>query len=109
MARVRDLTTEAGFQRAVVDQAHRSGWTTNHTYRAKLADGTWRTTTTLKGMPDLMLVKPGQLGFLELKKPGGEATPEQVAVVALLQTVPGVWAYVVHPSDWPEIVELLTS
>lgn len=109
MPRTRDLTTEAGFQSEVIRQAKKSGWTVNHTYRAKLHDGTWRTTTTLKGMPDLMLVKPGRLGFLELKRPGADPSPEQVAVVALLQTVPGVFAYIVHPSDWPDIVELLAA
>lgn len=105
----RDFSTEKGFQTEVLRIARRAGWTCNHTYKAKLRDGTWRTTTTLKGMPDLTLIKPGRLGFLELKKPGEHPSPEQEAVVALLQTVPGVFAHIVWPADWPMLMDLLTG
>lgn len=106
-ALVRDLS-EAEFQKAVVTLARRHGFLVNHVYRSKLADGSWRTTTTYKGFPDLTLVKRRRLVFLELKKVGESATVEQRRWIATAQTVPGIEAWVVDATDWPEVHALIT-
>lgn len=107
--RARDFDTEAAFQREIIRIAKRAGWRVNHCYRAKLADGTWRTTTTWVGWPDLELVKPGRHGWLEVKGVGGVADPEQLETIALLQTIPGAFAFIVWPADYDAVVELLTA
>lgn len=100
---------EAAFQKRVVDLAHRAGWRTNHTYRARTGKGGWRTTTTGTGFPDLTIIKPGRLVMLELKMPGNDATPEQREWLDLFDSVPGCVARVVWPADWEWIVTTLTA
>lgn len=104
------MPTEAEFQAAIVQAARRRGWVVNHTYRAKLADGTWRTTTTVRGWPDLTLIHPdqGRIVFLEVKKHRGDRDPDQLRTIALLQRVGGnVEAYFVEPTDWADVLDLL--
>lgn len=91
------------------------GWLVNHTYRARLEDGTWRTTTTLKGFPDLELIHPawGRVMWLEVKGPNGRSSPDQRRVMAALQAVMQnsggmAHAYVVKPAEWPLVSRLLT-
>lgn len=107
--------TERELQARITKLAKEWGWMVNHTYRAKLEDGTWRTTTTAKGWPDLVLVHPGwgRMMALELKGPKGRSDPDQKRWVAAFQavaaTAPGiVHAYVVYPDDFPSISRLLT-
>jgi hypothetical protein len=47
--------------------------------------------------------------FLELKRVGEKPTPEQRRFIAMAQSVPGVRAFIVDPTDWPEILELLSA
>lgn len=103
----RDMT-EAEFQAEVVKLAKIQGFLVCHVYPAQNSAGVWVTPTTYKGFPDLTLVKRGRLIFLELKKVGGKATPEQRRWIATAQTVPGVEAWVVDPTDWPEVHAALT-
>lgn len=102
--------SEAEFQKHVMDQARRLGWIVNHVYRSRAGrgKGAWRTTTSYPGFPDLTLLRRGQLVFLELKRVGEKPTPEQRRFIATAQSVPGVRAYVVDPTDWPEVLELLS-
>lgn len=106
-ALVRDMS-EAEFQSAVVRLAKRHGWLVCHVYPCRTGTRT-RTPTSYKGFPDLTLVRRGSLLFLELKKVGGTATPEQRRWIATAQTVPGIAAYIVDPTDWPEVHALLTA
>ncbi len=101
--------TEAEFQKQVVELAKRHGWMVSHVYRTRTAKGAWRTSTTAVGFPDLVLLRPGQLVFLELKAEGGKASPEQLVWIKTLQSVLGVEAYVVRPSEWDDLVALLTD
>lgn len=107
---------ERGFQRWIVEQARDRGWMVNHTYRAKLHDGTWRTTTTLRGMPDLTLFRPadgdrpGGVLFLEVKGAGVNQNryPQQTAVISVLQRVGGnCAAWFVVPGDWRDVLAVL--
>lgn len=100
---------EREFQSWITRSARKVGWTVSHTYRAQLKDGTWRTTTTLPGWPDLTLIRPGALMFFEVKGPTGSASPEQIDTLALLASVPGVIAAVVRPSEAPAVAKLLGS
>ena len=107
--------TEKELQQRITDLARRFGWLVNHTYRARLEDGSWRTTTTATGWPDLVLVHPkwGRLLVLELKGPKGKVEPDQEKWVAAFQAVataaPGVvHSYAVWPKDFPDVSRLLT-
>ena len=107
--------SEKELQQRILRVAKEFGWTLrNHTYRARLEDGTWRTTCTV-GYPDLTLVHPvwGRLLVLEVKGPHGKLTREQKAWLVGFQAVaaaaPGmVHAYAVGPKDWDAVQRLLT-
>ena len=62
-------------------------------------------------MPDVWAyhpARPGVLLALELKRErGGRVTDDQRRAIEHLQTVPGVYARVVHPSEWRAILEQL--
>lgn len=107
--------TEKELQQRVTKLAKEFGWLVNHIYRAKLEDGTWRTTTTLVGFPDLELIHPawGRVMWLELKGPTGRSSPEQTKVIGAMQAVAAnargvAHAYVVKPADWPNVMRLIT-
>src|SRR3989304_3877567 len=44
-----------------------------------------------------------QLGFIECKRQGAKPTDGQRRMIALLSMLPGCWAMVAQPSDWPEL------
>jgi len=100
---------ETKFGQRVCGLAKQAGWKENHTYRARLRDGSWRTTTTGVGFPDHLFIKPGRLVVLELKMPGNDATVEQREWLDLFASLPGCEARVVWPADWPWIVATLTA
>lgn len=101
--------TEDDYRKHVTAFAELCGYRVNFTYRARTRDGSWRTNATAPGFPDLTLSKLGRLVFLELKMPGKVPTQAQREWIARLQTVPGVDAYIVFPSHWPDVVDLLTE
>ena len=92
--------TEAAFQRQVLDLARLCGWRWYHTHRSDRSPS---------GFPDLVLVHPkrGLVVFAELKREGGRTTQAQRDWLADLRQA-GV-AYEWRPSDWPEIVAVLTG
>ena len=66
------------------------------------------------GLPDYVMVRasrgtgPGRLLFAEIKAPGGRVRSEQMAVLSLLSTVPGVESGIfVLPEAWPRLRDLL--
>lgn len=98
---VRALTPEATLQGLVRTCARQHGWLCYHTRDSRGSD---------KGFPDLVLVKPGRLLFVELKSAKGKITQEQSVWLALLgKSVPGVEVYTWRPGDWEEIREALVS
>ena len=100
--------SEAAFQSLVIDVAEFNGWTVHHQQPTKARSGKW-ITSGKAGFPDLTLLRPPQLVFLELKRVGGEATPKQKRWISDLQRVPGVEAYVVSPADISSVFLLLVS
>jgi hypothetical protein len=117
-----DVLSESEFSGLVVDTARVGGWTLRyHTFQAKRS---------AFGFPDWVFLHPGrhridgellpELLFVELKSETGKVRPEQakwidglqrfevLAAVECTEWVP-VRARVWRPSDWPEIVLLLTG
>lgn len=100
--------TEAELQAHVVELATMLGWTVNHVRRSigGRKQG-WVTSTTLRGWPDLTLIRPPRLVFAELKSDRGRLQPEQAQVLELLAAVPGVETFVWRPDDLDEIAATL--
>ena len=88
---------EEQFLQAVIDLARTLGYTPYHTRDSRRSDSGW---------PDLCLVRPPRLLFLELKMPGRQLTPAQRAWLKDLQAC-GREAYVAYPKDWDNLLELL--
>jgi hypothetical protein len=96
---VSGVVTEKQWQQTVVDAAQLLGWWTYHPHDSR------RSTP---GFPDLLLIRPPRVVFLELKRETGRLTPAQREVLGLLAGCPGVESHVARPSDWPEVVEWLS-
>lgn len=100
--------TEKKYQRQIVDEAKRRGWEFRcHVSPASMANGRWITPTSDPGFPDVWLVRPGRMVVFEIKTQLGRVHPRQEDWIRVLQTIPGVEAYLVRPSDWPEVRALL--
>ena len=97
--------SEAVWQRQFIELAETCGYTVNHNYRSKVAKGAWRTTTTVKGWPDLCCYKPGDFLFVELKADNGSLSVEQNTVLADLSAA-GVDVYVYAPLMPPRVSTL---
>jgi len=91
--------SEAADQATIVDLAKTLRWTVFHVHDSRAM---------AEGFPDLLLIRPPQLVFLEVKAENGRATPAQMAVLALLRRCPQVTALLVRPSDWEAVKRLLT-
>ena len=76
------------------------GWLAYHTHDSR------RSTA---GFPDLVLVKPPHVLFLEVKRENGRLSVAQADWLAALWGCNEVQAAVVRPSDWEQIVEWLAA
>ncbi len=104
--------TEREYQKRIEDLAKRLGYLVNHVNKATVAAGRFITPTSHAGFPDLWLVRDGRLIVLEVKSESAAPSaikPAQKEWIRRLQTVAGVEAYVVRPSDWPHVEQLLTE
>jgi len=91
--------TEKDFMHQVMDLAKLYNYLIYHTHNSQRSQ---------PGYPDLCLVRPGRLVFLECKTEMGTLTPHQAMWLAVLNdSVPGVHALCVRPSDWDQLVEWL--
>jgi hypothetical protein len=101
---------EQAFQAVVVEVARLAGWRCAH-FRAARTDKGWRTPVTADGAgwPDLVLVRPPRIAFVELKSAADELRPNQTEWLAVLRLLPQVETYVWRPSDWDALVEILTG
>jgi len=106
--------SEAQFQRQVMKIAAEWGWRVVHIGRARVGKR-WITPTrgpdgeVVKGFPDLVLVRPPDVVFLELKKRGGVVSAEQRAWISDLQKCADVEAYIVGPDDAADVWRLLAQ
>lgn len=85
--------TEAQFQRAIVELSQALGWLVYHT---------WSSVNSARGFPDLVLIKPPQLIYAELKSQTGKVSTDQRKWLDHLMAC-GVEVYLWRPSDWPDI------
>ena len=88
---------EADFQRQVQDMARIHGWLDWHVLKAKGMRA---------GFPDLLLLRPPELIWVELKSAKGKVTPAQTEMHEKLREC-GQKVYVWYPDDWNEIEEIL--
>lgn len=91
--------SERDFQDRVVAEAQIRGWLCAHFRPARTATG-WRTAIQGDpGFPDLVLVRPPRVLFVELKSEKGRMSPDQVRWSEGLEACDGVETYLFRPSD----------
>lgn len=88
---------EEGWQAQVIQQAEWMGWWVHHHYDSRRSTPGW---------PDLVLLRPPQILFVELKTESGRLTRAQWEVIDMLRAC-GLAAQVWRPSDWPEVERTL--
>jgi hypothetical protein len=101
---------EQAFQAVVVETARLAGWRCAH-FRPARTDKGWRTPVTADGAgwPDLVLVRPPRILFVELKSETGQLRPNQTEWLDVLRLLPQVEVYLWRPGDWDTVVETLTG
>lgn len=90
--------SEAAFQRMIVNFAMECGWRHWHDNYALRND---------PGFPDLVLVRPPVVLFIEAKTTRGRVREEQRWWEDDLLACPGVLYRLWRPEDWPEILHTL--
>ena len=96
-----DHISERDFQRMVIDLADLTGWVLQyHTYDSRRSN---------PGFPDLVLVRPPRILFIELKAQKGVITPAQKLWKEALDKCPGVESYIWRPTDGDEAQRTLQS
>lgn len=91
------IVSETVFQAQVIEAAKLLRWDVYHTHDSRRS--AW-------GFPDLVLIQPPFLIYAELKKSGGQPTPEQCQWLEDLHNC-GEETYLWRPDDWPEIEAVL--
>ena len=97
---VSTCVTEADFQATILQAADLFGWWHYHVADSRRSR---------PGFPDLVLIKPPKVIFLEVKRETGRLTGYQAEVLSMLSDCSVVDAAVVRPSDWAQVVEWLSS
>ncbi len=90
--------SEADFQAQVVDLAETLGWSVFHDHDSR---------RNRAGLPDLELLRGPTMLRLELKTEKGIVSGAQEAYIARLKKIKFVFADVIRPGDWDELVEVL--
>ncbi|GIV15858.1 MAG: hypothetical protein KatS3mg022_1293 [Armatimonadota bacterium] len=98
MARGAVPIREKEFLQAVVQYARLQGWVYYHP---------WVSIRSAAGFPDLVLVRPPRVLFVELKTGGRKPTPAQQHWLAQLGACPQVEVYLWTPDCWAEIEQTL--
>ena len=92
---------EKQFMQSILMLATMNGWLAYHTYDSRRS---------APGFPDLVLVKPPRLVFLETKREQGKLTQAQAQWIEALHNVTGrPESYVLRPSDWDLACDVLSS
>jgi hypothetical protein len=88
--------TEKAFMAAVIDYATLRGWRHFHAHEMRRSDAGW---------PDLVLLRPPRIIFVELKVGRNRLTPAQREWLVALDAVPGVESYIWYCTEdtWREI------
>jgi len=108
--------SEAEFQDKIVKLARLCGWKVAHFRPAMTSRGQWITPVSAdgKGFPDLVMVKPPHILFVECKSATGKLTLEQKDWANILHDVmihpnQRVFQRIWRPSDEDEIEKFLTE
>ena len=96
---VSGLVTEASWQAQVVAAADLFGWYVYHNPDSRRSNA---------GFPDLVLIRPPRILWIELKAEKGKLTDPQEEFFNLLRECEAE-AYIWWPKDWDEIIEVLSS
>ncbi len=105
--------TERQFESAVEECLTRESYVWIHVYTAKLADGSWRTTTTGQprtGFPDLLALRAPWTVAVECKRSKNlKPTGEQVEWLTAVAELPYGRAWLLHPAsvDWQDLANWL--
>lgn len=99
--------SEAVFLRQVIDVAQILGWKAHHVRPAWSRKGFVTPIQGDAGFPDLVLVRPPRVLFVELKIDNGRLTEAQEWWMNDLQKCPGVETYVWRPKMWDFLVTVL--
>lgn len=97
----RNPVTEAQLLRGVTELAMARGWMLAHHHdsRRQVRPGVFVGDKLAAGLPDLVLVKPPRLLFVELKAQHGRLSPLQRDWLQALEQVPGVEVYLWRPEQ----------
>ena len=90
--------TEKQFMAQVVELPRALNWKIYHPYDSRRSS---------YGYPDLTMVRPPRVIFMELKNEKGRLTIPQEWWQDKLKKCPGVEYYLWRPRSWPEIEEVL--
>jgi len=85
--------SETELQNKIIDWAKLNGWEHYHTHNSRRSPS---------GFPDLVLVRPPEIIYAELKAHGKYPTPNQRKWLEMLRTCHQE-VYLWRPADWPEI------
>ena len=98
----RDFATEKELQAAVVSEADRLGWLVYHTYDSRRSK---------KGFPDLCMVKPPRVVFVELKtdSKSSQLSASQKEWITALKKSDTVVADLWRPADYDAAIEFLSG
>lgn len=92
--------TEADLQQLVVDAAEMHGWLVFHDNDSR---------RNVAGFPDLVLVKPPRVVFLELKSEVGRIRPEQQVWMDALSRTDTVASAIMRPKHLDTILDYLRN
>ncbi len=95
---LRQAMTEKEWLDAVLQTAQLFGWRTYHTFDSRRSPA---------GFPDLVLVRPPRLLFVELKTTKGRVTAKQLEWVGALADCTTIEAGVFRPTDEDALLDLL--
>jgi len=91
--------TEAELQTAIIDVAELAGWLVFHDHDSRRNPA---------GLPDLILVKPPRVVFLELKTDTGRLRPEQQTWLEALADCDTIASALIRPDNLPTVIDYLT-
>ena len=95
---LRDVA-ESDFQDDIVEKATWLGFRVFHVYDSRKSIG--------EGFPDLVMVKPPRLLFVELKRETGTVSPKQLEWLGALMMCPQVEVHVWKPRDTDAALRVL--
>ena len=101
---VRGALSEREFSKRLVEFAKKKGYLVNHVYPLRTPSG-MRTSTTLRGLPDLMFVGRGHTLWVEVKGPKTPVSAEQLVVLdRFAELCPTNRCWLLRPRDDWELI-----